>query len=307
MVAAMRIRTLAGALLAVLKLGSPAAADEFDAVRAKIQTGLDQERVASLSVAVAKDGKILWEEGFGWADRERKVQATPHTVYSLASISKPITATGLMILVEQARVELDQPVNDYLGEAKLKGLAGDAAGATVAAVASHTAGLPLHYQFFLEGENYPRPSMDETLKHYGILVTKPGEKYQYSNLGYGILDYVIERKSGKAYPAFMREQVFQPLGMEHTSIPVAGAELDSKREWAVRYWNSDTPLPFYDFDHRGGSAVYACAHDLVRFGMFHLGQKSKGQKAILKASSISRMQQPIARASATSRYGLGWA
>ena len=86
------------ALLLLAPLASPVLADEFDDVRAQIKTILLEENVPSLAVAVAKDGKVIWEEGFGWADREKQVKATPHTMYSLASISKPITATGLMIL-----------------------------------------------------------------------------------------------------------------------------------------------------------------------------------------------------------------
>ncbi|MCB1021351.1 MAG: beta-lactamase family protein [Acidobacteria bacterium] len=277
--------------------------DRFTSVREKIRTGLEEQHVSSLAIAVAQGGEIVWEEGFGLADRERNVRATPHTAYSLASISKPITATGLMRLVERGEIALDSPANDYLGEGKIRGRAADAAGATVARVASHSAGLPLHYQFFLEGENYPRPSMDETIAHYANLVTQPGEKYQYSNLGFGIVDHIIERAAGKPYPQYMREEVFEPLGMEHTAIPVSSQDFDSGREWAVRYWDLETPLPFYDFDHRGGSAVYSCAHDLVRFGMSHLGQT---EKSVLSAESIAKMQQPIADVAPGSGYGLGW-
>jgi CubicO group peptidase (beta-lactamase class C family) len=101
----------------------------------------------------------------------------------------------------------------------------------------------------------------------------------------------------------MRDEVFRPLGMEHTAVPISSQDLDAGQEWAVRYWTLDTPLPFYDFDHRGASAVYSCAHDLVRFGMSHLGQT---ERPLLKPESIQRMQQPIANVAPGSGYGLGW-
>src|SRR3712207_4301406 len=126
---------------------SAASSDQFDTVRAVIRRAVD-DGLPSIAVAVAKDGRIVWEEGFGMADRERGVPAGPHTMYSLASISKPFTATGLMKLVERGRVHLDRPVNDYLGGGRLTGLAGEASQATVRRVLSHTAGLPLHWQFF---------------------------------------------------------------------------------------------------------------------------------------------------------------
>src|SRR5690349_3064788 len=74
-------------------------ADQFDHIRDSIRKRLVETAAPSISVAVAKDGKIVWEQGFGWADRERRIAADEHTLYSLASISKPITATGLMTLV----------------------------------------------------------------------------------------------------------------------------------------------------------------------------------------------------------------
>ena len=87
-------------------------------------------------------------------------------------------------------------------------------------MANHTAGLPLHYQFFYEDEPYRRPAMDETIRRYGNLVTAPGERFQYSNLGYGLLDYVTERLSGKGYADFMRQEVFLPLGLTRASVGV---------------------------------------------------------------------------------------
>src|SRR5262249_25321040 len=121
---------------------------DFDRVREFIKRQLTERRLPSISVAVARDGQIIWEEAFGWADMEKRIPATPHTMYSLASISKTFTATGLMILKERGRIELDRPINEYLGEAKIAVRVGNPAEATVRRVANHTAGLPPHFQFF---------------------------------------------------------------------------------------------------------------------------------------------------------------
>jgi CubicO group peptidase (beta-lactamase class C family) len=272
-------------------------------VRAFIKRQLTERRLPSISVAVARDGRIIWEEAFGWADSERRVPATPHTMYSLASISKPFTATGLMILKERGRVELDRPVNEYLGEAKVAVRVGDPAEATVRRVANHTAGLPLHYQFFYVDESYRAPSRDETIRRYGACVTAPGERFQYSNLGYGILDHVITRVSGRGYADFMREEVFAPLGLTHTSVNI-GPGLEKYQ--AFRYNTDGSPIPFYDFDHPGGSAIYASAHDLVRFGMFHLKAHLPDQKAILKDETIDEMQKATSEMGSNAGYGIGW-
>jgi len=278
--------------------------DQFNGIRDLIRTKLVELAMPSLAVGVAQNGKILWEEGFGWADREKRVLANAHTMYSLASISKPITATGLMVLKERGELDLDCPVNSYLGEAKLKAWLGDPDEATVRRVANHSSGLPLHYHFFYEDEPHHRPPMDETIRRYGNLVTAPGEKYQYSNLGYGVLDYVISRLSGKRYSDFMREEVFLPLGMTRTSIHI-GPGLGEYQ--AVRYGSDGLPIPFYDFDHRGASAVFSSAHDLVRFGMFHLKAHLPDQRAILSDETIDEMQRPTAEIGNGNGYGIGWA
>jgi len=292
-----------GLAVAMLVLLMGTAAAQFEEVRAKIKRELVEQDVPSLAVAVARNGKITWEEGFGWADREKRIPATEHTMYSLASISKPITATGLMVLVERGLVDLDKPINDYLGEAKLNGRAFDASGATVRRVANHTAGLPLHYQFFYRDEPYRRPAMDETIRRYANLVTPPGERSQYSNLGYGIIDYVLERISGKSYPVFMREEVFVPLGLTRMSVHIGPGLEDFT---ATRYTADGTPYPFYDFDHPGGSAVFSSAHDLVRFGMFHLKNQLADQRRIISDESIDEMHKPTAQ-DEDGGYGIGWA
>jgi CubicO group peptidase (beta-lactamase class C family) len=278
--------------------------DLFAPVRELIRTRLVEQVIPSLTVAVARDGEILWEEAFGWADRENRIPATEHTMYSLASISKPITATGLMLLKEQGKLELDRPINDYLGEAKLTARIGDAADATVRRVANHTAGLPLHWHFFYEDEPYRRPSMDETIRRYGHLVTPPGEKHQYCNLGYGVMDYVIARLSGKSYIDFMRESVFLPLGMTRASVDI-GPGLEPHA--ATRCGSDGRPIAFYTFDHPGGSAVYCSAHDLVRFGMYHLKAHLSDQKAILTDETLDEMQVATADLGNGSGYGFGWA
>jgi CubicO group peptidase (beta-lactamase class C family) len=287
-----------------------AGVDPFGTVRAHIEQLVAEGQVPSMAVAVARGGEIVWEEGFGLADRERDIPATEHTPYPLASISKPLTATGLMILVERGLVNLDSPVNDYLGEAKLQARVGDAAEATVRRVASHTSGLPLHSQHFYDDEPHRPPPMGETIHRYGNLVTAPGERYQYSNLGYGLLGHVMSRVSGKNYADFMREEVFVPLGMEHTSVHV-GPGLEEGQ--AVKYTPDGLVVPPCDTDSPGASAIYSSAHDLVRFAMLHLKNHLPDQRAIITESAIDEMQRPSPETGPMreweregSGYGIGW-
>jgi len=275
----------------------------FAEVRQFIRTQLVETGVPSVAVAVAQDGEILWEEGFGWAVREDRMPATPHTLYALASISKPITATGLMVLKTRGLIDLDRPANDYLGEARLTARIGSAAEATVRRVANHSSGLPLHCHFFYADESCDPPPRDETIRRYGALVTPPGERYHYANIGYGILDHLITRLSGKPYADFMREEVFIPLNLPRMSVDIAPG-LQKYR--AARYAPNGLPLPPYTFDHPGASAVWASAHDLVRFGMFHLKTHLPDQRPVLPDTAIDEMQVPTVETGDHAGYGIGW-
>lgn len=308
----LRVRfLLVGALLAApIAIAAPVSAQQvtvaappaLDSLRPRIRHLLDSLKAPSVAVAVAQHGKIIWEEGFGFADIGHRAPATPNTLYSMASISKPITATGLMTLVDKGKIALDRPANDYLGRGKISGFAGDAREATVARVMSHTAGLPLHYRFFYDGGSEKRPSMDDAIARYGIIVYPPGRVYNYANLDYGIVEQMIAHTTGESYETYMRRAVFQPLGMKRTAIGTGRGLVDA----AVRYDDSLKAVPYYDFDHRGASAVWTSAHELVRFGMFHLRDHLSDQKAILADSTIVTMQGTRTPGDTAHGYGLGW-
>jgi len=287
-----------------------AGADQLGTIRAQIEQLIIDGEVPSMAVAVARDGEIIWEEGFGLADRENGISATEHTPYPLASISKPLTATGLMVLVERGLIDLDNPINDNLGEVKLQARVGDAAEATVRRVANHTAGLPLHGQHFYDGEPYQPPSINETIRRYGYLVTAPGERWQYANLGYGILGHIISTVSGQEYADFMQEMVFAPLGMDHTSVHFGPGLVEDQ---VVKYTSDGMMVPPHDSDSPGASAIYSSAHDLIRFAMFHLKNDLPDQRVIITNASIDEMQRPSSDTGPmrdweheASGYGIGW-
>ncbi|MGE0552978.1 MAG: serine hydrolase domain-containing protein [Gemmatimonadales bacterium] len=293
-------------LLALGTLGLPsqvhAQADPFGSVRQYARALVEDGSLPSVAIVASRAGRTVFDEAFGWADRERRVAATTSTMYSLASISKPFTGTGLMMLVQAGRVDLDHPINRYLGDHGVRALEGSADEATVRRVGNHTAGLPLHYQFFYEGDGQPRPPMTESVDRYAILIAPSGSWFNYSNLGFGLLELVIERVSGRSYAEFMRDRVFTPLGLHRTAVFTAPPAGDTV---AVRYDTSGRPIPWYDFDHRGASAVYASARDLARYGAYHLGHGIG--EAVLTTQSIGTLLEPTARRAANVGYGLGWA
>jgi CubicO group peptidase (beta-lactamase class C family) len=300
-----RFTALIGFALLALPPSPAAAQDRFEPVREFIQAAMAERQLPSVAVAVAHRGEIVWQEAFGWADRERGVAATAHTPYSLASISKPITATAIVQLAERGRLDLDAEVNRVLGQSRLSSPAGEptrnASLATVRHVLSHTAGLPLHYQFFYDGEPQP-PTRDETIRRYGVVVYPPGERYEYSNFGYGLLDRVIELAGGAEYGHYLRTHLFEPLGLTQTAL---GLPDGYETLAAVRYDARQQPIPFYGFDHDGASAIWSSAHDLVRFGVFHLNHGAPEAERVLSGAARRAMQERATPLDGEA-YGLGW-
>jgi CubicO group peptidase (beta-lactamase class C family) len=259
----------------------------------QLRASLDPVSAPSVAYAVARGEETLVLGAAGLASKEG-VEATPRTPYSLASVTKPMTATAVMLLAERGLVDLDAPISSYLPRA-LASRAGDAEQATVRRVADHTAGLPIHYQFYYADEPYQRPEFAETIRRYGKTFTEPGERHQYSNLGYGMLDALIERVSGRPYSEFMAEEIFAPLGMTESSI---GAPANR----AIPYGPDGVGYPPYDFDHPGGSAAYASVGELLAFGRFHLGYGPN----LLPRERRQQMQTATARIGEGQGYGFGW-
>ena len=288
--------------------------DMFHQVRKTIRQRMTELDVPSVCAGVAQHGCIVWEEGFGWADRERRLAAHEHVAYPLASVTKPMTATAIMRLVELGKLDLDKPVNHYLSEqGQLKVWVGDPDSLTVRRLANHTAGLTTCVNMHLPDDRVPMPPQEELIRRYGHAVAMPGERYRYANFGYGILDHLVARVSGERFADFMHREVFVPLGMCRSAI---GTPDRLATFTAARYDDDLQPIPDHPTSHAGASEGYASVHDLLRFGLFHLKRPLPDQQPILSSESLDAMHTPTASMSdvnpadlnlrPASQYGIGW-
>jgi CubicO group peptidase (beta-lactamase class C family) len=274
----------------------------FSEVRQLIIDQVNDGIVPSIAVAVAESGRVVWEEAFGWADLESRVPATPQTMYRLGSISKTFTATGIMILAEEGRVDLDGPAIDYLPEdVRPQVLHGEPGDITVRMLLNHRAGMPAYAESFYEDEPDSRRPLAETVRRYGIVVFPLDWTFVYCNLGYQIAGSIISEVSGTEYEDFIEERIFAPLGMTE-SIVYRGEE--PIRPYAVNYTQDMQRIPLYLDSHPGADGNCASAHDLIRFAMFFLQDELEGQEAILTRESIESMWEK--EPPSNDRYGIGW-
>jgi CubicO group peptidase (beta-lactamase class C family) len=252
----------------------------------------------SLTAAVSVGGETAWTFSYGFADKARRVRATTETPYSLASISKPITAAAVMRLVEAGRIDLDKPANDYLPGAKLTAIRGRAEDATVRRLLSHTAGLPIYFLYY-DRDTGPPPGMEAGIRLYGELISPPGETHHYSNFGFSMASYIVEHLTGRSFGEYVREAVFSPLGMTGGSVATYGR---MPPRAAVRYAPNGLPAPDYANIHAGSGDVFASGRDLLAFGNAFL----RPAPGFISETSKAAMHRREAPASLSGdAYGLG--
>ena len=282
------------------------APEEFAGVRQYIHEAIQEGLTPSVAVAVVRDGRVVWAEGFGYADLERKRPATPESIYRLASISKPMTATGLMILVDRGLIDLDDPANNYLKGTKLRSYFGPDKQITIRRLANHTSGLPIHYNFYYDRSQIP--SFAKTVERYGFTATPPGERWEYSNLAFGILDHITAEVAKRPWHEFMAEEVYRPLGMRNTA---AGPPADGDENVVVQYGRDVAgrffPIAWYEFDHPGASTIRSSAWDMARFAQMHLNLGELDGTRILSEQAAREMQRKTSFREDGAGTGVGWA
>ncbi len=297
---------LATALFAPAAFAAQAAKpDPYAPIRADVEKEIAAGGLTGVSVALVKDGKIVWEQGFGWADRDARKPATAHTAFSIASTTKPFTTTALMRLAADGKLDLDRPANDYLGAEKIVDANGPSREATLRRLATHSSGLPTFFAMYPENGRAKQPTIPELIRDYGHLVAPVGERYEYSNLGMGILAEIVARQSKQEFGEYLRDHVLKPLGMKDSFFDT---DLSRRAEMATRYADDGKPLPFYTTATPGSGEMYASAHDLARFAMFHLGGEGLDATAkILDQARLDELHRPETTVAPGGYfYGMGW-
>jgi len=262
--------------------------DRFDNIRDTIIKKVENGEIPSLSLAVSENGKIIWMESFGYADKENKIKATPNTLYSIASVSKPLTATGIMKLYEMGKIDLNTDVQTYIDTLNLKYYVNDSIKVTCRNLLNHTCGLPMHFNYYYDDDTLAIPPIEQVINRYSIVVNQPSLKYSYANLGYGILGFIISKVIKRDFNEFMTEEIFKPLEMTQTTVDIS---LQTKRDLAKRYDLKGKLLPFSFSDTPGAGNFSSTAKDMIHFGMFHLNNTFKNDDKLLKSSTIQLMQQ----------------
>jgi len=250
---------------------APAPGPYLGAVERSREIAFDfMERMGTpgLSVAVGVEGKIVWAEGFGYADLENRVPVWPSTKFRIASISKPLTAAALGKLLEEGRLDLDAPVQRYVPSFPEKRWP-----ITTRELAGHLAGIR-HYR---GSESLSRTHYEDVLDALEIfsgdsLLHEPGTQYLYSSYGWNLISAVIQGIVGEPFLDYMRQEVFDPLAMNETVAEHVDSLIYHRARFYLR--GDDGRLvnaPYVDISNKwAGGGFLSTASDLVRFGSAHI-------------------------------------
>ncbi len=260
---------------------------------------MEQQHIPGVALLVSRAGKIVQAEGFGLANVELQVPVKPETIFQSGSVGKQFTATAVMMLVEEGKVGLDDPLTKYF-----PGAPASWNEVTVRELLSHTAGLGDYPDKFEFRKDWTE---DELLKMVeGIpLAYPPGTKWDYSNLGFLTLGILVHRVTGEFYGDFLQQRIFQPLGMQTTRI-ISEADIVPNRAAGYRLVkgelkNQEWVAPMVNTTADG--SLYFSVLDLAKWDAALYTEK------LLKRSSLDQMWTPAKLKDgqpSKEGYGFGW-
>src|SRR5688572_18754163 len=301
-------RSMIGLACLMLAVDARAQADKVDEY---IEAEIRKQHIPGLSLAVVQAGKVVKIKGYGLANMELNVQATPNTVYQIQSITKSFVASGIMLLVEDGKLGLDDKITKYLS-----GLPQAWSGVTVRQLITHTSGIPSFVQDQGSGAAIvafaqKTDSSEQIIRWAAARPLKfaPGEGRRYSSTGYHLLGMIIEKVSDKPWGQFLHDRIFAPLGMTSTRV-YSHFDIIPNRAAGYNHFG-DVPVNGLTFTpaimELAAGGLLSTVEDMAKWEI------ALERGTILKTSTLAQMAVPIKlkndsveKAYNGPRFGLGW-
>lgn len=253
----------ASKLYAVKGVKEQTSLDEFTSyLDERIPALMNDYGIPGVSISLVHKGRTTWSNAYGYADLESGRKMTVDTYCRVESISKSVTAWGVMKLVEQGKIDLDKPVKQYINDWELPESQFSGETITVRQLLTHTAGMPLGDIFERFSPMEKVPSLKESLSKHAILMQEPGLSFSYSNTGYDLLELLIEEVTGRDFAEYMEKEVLTPIGMHRSSF-VWSERLEPGVP--VGYDVNGNPVPVYVYPEKASGGLLACVEDIAAF------------------------------------------
>ncbi len=269
---------------------------------------IKKQFVGNFAMAVIKDGVVEYEKFYSAGKPVNR-----NTVFQVSSLSKWISAFGIMKLVEDGKLNLDAPVRKYLTRWQLPPSEFGNDEVTVRRLLSHTAGLTdgLGYSGFKAGVALPSieesltkaPDADEGCSGVVRVGIQPGSTFKYSGGGYTLLQLLVEEVSHQSFADYMKQSVFEPLGMNHSTYVWS----DSSEHSLAEFYNQDgSKSEHYRYTSLAATSLYTSLSDLELFFQAHLSGKDKELvgRNVLRPETLQKMREPHAQSMGVDIWGL---
>ena len=272
-----------------------------------IQHEMQDKKLPALSIALVDDQQIVWAQGFGYGDPDKKIPASPETVYRIGSVSKLFTDIGVMQLVERGELDPDAPIQKYLPDFQPhnpfhKDI-------TLRQLMSHRAGLLREPPV----GNYFDPSeLSLSAMVYSLndttLVFPPETHTKYSNAGVATVGYVLEKHSGQPFATYLHHAVLEPMGLRSSAFqPESQLMAHVAKAYMWSYDGLHFQAPTFELGMAPAGCMYSTVLDLSRFlgVLFNHGQGPNGR--VLQAATLEKMWAPqFAKPDDKSGFGIGF-
>ncbi|MBS3790759.1 MAG: serine hydrolase [Candidatus Thermoplasmatota archaeon] len=272
---------------------------------------MSENKVPGVSVSIVKGNEKIYTRGFGAKDLKENVPATPDTLYGMASITKSFTALAILKLVEKGELNLDDEITKYVPTKWDNNV-------TIFDLLTHSSGMPslgvsealIDRLIEMDERGLPLSDLDDFYTHLNSakdeIAAEPGKEFFYFNSGYALLGQMIEKVSGKPFPEFIQDEIFEPLNMKRSRFDYDEDEEDIMTPYFMgEEGPEETPYPLREIGHPGGGLL-SSANDLANYLIMNMnGGKFNGEQLVDSELLDKAHEAHITRE--TGDYGFGWA
>ncbi len=286
---------------------------DVEALRDAVRQALTTLNVVGAAVAVVQDDKVLLCDGFGLRDAASTVPVDEETLFAIGSSTKAFTTMSVAILADRGKIDWDAPVRRYMPDFALQDPV-TSAEVTARDMGSHRVGLPRHDTSWYKSA-VDRAELVRRVRY--LEANRPlRTTFQYQNLMFTTLGYLVERVSGKTWEAFTAERILAPLGMRRTNFSVHASKEDPNHAKPYDLKDGENvEVPFADIDAIGpAGSINSCAQDMAQWLRLHLGDGEVDGARVISGTSLEAMHLPQIVLPDTGKderrrapaYGLGW-
>ncbi|WP_158278654.1 serine hydrolase domain-containing protein [Rhodohalobacter mucosus] len=273
----------------------------------RIPVWMENYQVPGAAIALIQNGKVAWSEAYGLADKDDQIRMKAETIFRVESISKSVTARGVMKLVETGKIKLEDPVYKHLVSWEFPETEFDLKKVTIRHLLSHTSGLALGTLGLEYDPNEKKPSLRESLTREVKFIREPGTSFNYSNVGFNLLELLIEDVSGRSFADFMKDEVLSPLGMQH-------ADFIWREDFPTRvpdgHKTGGESVPVYVYAEKGAGGLFANVKDIAAFVSSGMVDSMYSDDPVLSQKSLLELYMPVTEIDnvysfVSDYYGLG--